>query len=451
MFNIKFHKFFILLPLVMMLCGCADDNQVRKDVAKTPQDAQFFANLQQSEIKVTPSDVEKNKQNFLQHYFAMWSNPFLVYENVAAVRKKVDARADKFTKNPGWNVNRNPHTAEWMKNIVSNMQLDTFPNVSLPAIAVRDSDLRTLPTNLPSFADWDKPGSNYPFDDLQESMVSANEPLYVLQVSRDKQWQLVLTHGNSFGWIRTLDIAYVDAQFIKQWRTSEYVIVTRDDQSVFDDAKHYYLTAHLGQLFPLQNTTAQSYQVLTAVRNEVGNALIKTVNLNKTSAAIWPLALNKKNLVDSINTLMGGAYGWGGMYGLRDCSSTTQDLFALFAIWLPRNSGDQAKIGKVITLEGLSNKQKEQKILEQGVPLLTLLNKRGHVVLYLGTYDGKPYVFQQMWGLATKNYFTRREGRAVVGKSVITRLDFGKKYLNVPTTLLNNLVSMTLINQSSLP
>ena len=38
---------------------------------------------------------------------------------------------------------------------------------------------------------------------------------------------------------------------------------------------------------------------------------------------------------------MGVKYGWGGIDGGRDCSSTIKDLLTPFGIWLPRDSKDQ--------------------------------------------------------------------------------------------------------------
>lgn len=57
--------------------------------------------------------------------------------------------------------------------------------------------------------------------------------------------------------------------------------------------------------------------------------------------------------------MMGQHYGWGGMFGLRDCSAMTRDLLAPFGIWLPRNSVAQARTGSVLPLEGMSTAEKK--------------------------------------------------------------------------------------------
>lgn len=509
-FNIG--KFLILISTMILLFGCADENNLRQDVAAIPQDAKFFANLTNYDIKITPADALKNQQKFLQYYFYPWNDllllykkaipmriiatekvklfftplsltmsdrldvaewaekhapemnftntfnlnlshhfiawfePFMLQKYVDNIRKVEVELIENFIKKPGWNVNKNPHTAAWVQSIADNMNLDAFPSLALPAIVVRDTDLRLLPTNLPAFFDWDKPGKGYPFDMLQSSLLGMNKPIYVLHASRDGRWQFVVTNSNSFGWVKTLDIAYVSQSFMQRWQTHKYVVAVRDQQVLVDHEQRFYAATRLGQLFPLKATTAQFYQVFAVTRDVNGKAQLKTLELDRQAAAIWPLELNKANLANAINSFMGTAYGWGGMYGLRDCSATMRDLFTLFAIWLPRNSSDQADIGKIISLEGMSNRAKEQRIIQQGIPFVTLLNRHGHVVLYLGEYQGKPYVFHNMWGIVTKNYLTWwREDRVVIGKSVITDLVLGKKYFNTTTSLLDSLISMTIL------
>ena len=84
------------------------------------------------------------------------------------------------------------------------------------------------------------------------------------------------------------------------------------------------------------------------------------------------------NAVKIANELIDEPYGWGGLYGNRDCSAMTRDFFAPFGIWLPRHSEDQAKkVGTYIDLQNLEPEQKEKIILEQGIPYLSLLWRKG--------------------------------------------------------------------------
>lgn len=67
--------------------------------------------------------------------------------------------------------------------------------------------------------------------------------------------------------------------------------------------------------------------------------------------------------------------------------------------------------------------RKKQRILEQGTPFLTLVRKPGHIMLYIGSYNGQPLVMHSAWGLKTK--VDGVYGRKVMGSTIITTLEPG--------------------------
>ena len=146
--------------------------------------------------------------------------------------------------------------------------------------------------------------------------------------------------------------------------------------------------------------------------------------------------------------MIGEPYGWGGLYGNRDCSSMTRDFFSVFGIWLPRHSEDQVKeAGAYIDLQGLSPQQKEKIILEQGVPYLSLLWRKGHVMLYIGQKDGRALIFHNIWGIRTKD-IQGREGRKIIGQAVITTLQPGQELRDIDSpagSLLSNISAMNIL------
>ena len=159
------------------------------------------------------------------------------------------------------------------------------------------------------------------------------------------------------------------------------------------------------------------------------------------------LAFNRKNINAIISELQKVNYGWGGMYGQRDCSSTVRDFFAPFGVWLPRNSYKQSRVGKVISLENMSNKEKLQTIKKYGVAFKTLLYKQGHIVLYAGTIDKKVIVLQNLWGI--KTFKNHKEGRFIIGKVIFSTLKVGENltYYDESASLLKNLKSMNIVTQ----
>ncbi|OIN99793.1 MAG: hypothetical protein AUJ49_10660 [Desulfovibrionaceae bacterium CG1_02_65_16] len=113
---------------------------------------------------------------------------------------------------------------------------------------------------------------------------------------------------------------------------------------------------------------------------------------------------------------------------------------------MPRNSRVQARQGEWIPWVSLLPEEKEAMLRERGVPLLTLLHKPGHIMLYLGQKDGRAVILHDLWGLRTVN--TRGEaGRFVVGRVAITTLTPGAEIPDVARSglLLPTLDGMTLV------
>jgi hypothetical protein len=103
-----------------------------------------------------------------------------------------------------------------------------------------------------------------------------------------------------------------------------------------------------------------------------------------------------------------------------------RDLFAAFGIWLPRNSAAQAKTGTFVNLEGLSAAEKSRRILRDGIPFKTLLWMKGHIGLYVGSFQGEPVFFHNLWGIRN-TLPDGREGRIILGRAVVTSLHPGQE------------------------
>jgi cell wall-associated NlpC family hydrolase len=129
-----------------------------------------------------------------------------------------------------------------------------------------------------------------------------------------------------------------------------------------------------------------------------------------------------------------------------------RDMFAPFGIWLPRNSADQAREGGTfIDLSNLSPEDREMMILKHGIPYLTLIWRRGHIMLYIGSHEGTPLIFHNFWGVRTKD-FLGRGGRIIVGHAAITTLQPGMELYNIDPlqgNYLNYVLGMTLLTKPS--
>jgi len=151
-----------------------------------------------------------------------------------------------------------------------------------------------------------------------------------------------------------------------------------------------------------------------------------TVKFKNSDVTTKPLYLNQENLTRITSDVMQSNYGWGGLYEERDCSSTLRDIYTPFGIWLPRNSRQQSRIGKVFAMGDLNTTSKEELIKREGIPFETFLHRKGHIMLYLGTYDDNIMILHNMWGIKTLDD-NAEEGRIIVGKVVISTLAIGSE------------------------
>lgn len=86
-------------------------------------------------------------------------------------------------------------------------------------------------------------------------------------------------------------------------------------------------------------------------------------------------------------------------------------------------------------------------ILEKGVPYLSLLWRKGHVMLYIGRKDGRALIFHNIWGIRTKD-LQGREGRKIIGQAVITTLQPGQELIDIDSaagSLLDNVAAMNIL------
>jgi hypothetical protein len=107
----------------------------------------------------------------------------------------------------------------------------------------------------------------------------------------------------------------------------------------------------------------------------------------------------------------------------------------------------QGKVGKVISFKNMTDEEKIETIKKDAIPFETLLYKRGHIVLYVGTYDDKIVVFHNTWGIKTNK--DGKEGRFIIGKPIFSTLTVGKhlKYYDDEESILTQLKSMNIVTQ----
>jgi len=383
------------------------------------------------------SDIEAFKKD----YFRVWN-----IEKIETPLEEAMWVFNVFTPEKSFGENLQKIDKKFFDTILENSNFQEYATLNLKALTLERLNLRAAPTDRPILRDPKLAGEGFPFDYLQNSTIEANKPILVSHCSKDRAWVFVES-SFAHGWVRGRDIVFINQQESEIWQNARQTFLLKDNLPIYDEEGHFLFKSHIGMVLPLVDVTQTNNVVLTAsgYKNDKVHFHSSLVSSNNSSNEI--LAFNSKNINSIVNELLKVNYGWGGMFGQRDCSSTMRDFFIPFGIWLPRNSYKQSQVGEVIVLKDMSNDKKIETIKKYGVPFETLLYKQGHIVLYVGVVDNKVIIFQNLWGVKTRK--DDKDGRYIVGRTVFSTLEIGKnlKYYDEDASLLKNLKSMNIVTK----
>ncbi|MEK6653735.1 MAG: NlpC/P60 family N-terminal domain-containing protein [Thermodesulfobacteriota bacterium] len=435
----------LLMPFLLLALGGGNARgAVIRDLGELSQKPLSYVDRSTADLPLLPAGEQARlNAEYDALHFAPWHQ-----EAPSHRPDQVTWGFRKYAGNPGYGRGGRRHPPDWIRKMAANAHLDDYPQGGFPAITVTRTDFRLLPTREPHSRYPKNQGKGYSFDNLQESSVPEGAPVFVTHVSRDRKWLLVET-SYVLGWVPPEAVAAVSPEFVKNWENGRYAAIVRDKAPIRDEKGSLLFRAPLGSLFPKVGEDAKRAWIWTAVRDSKGMAILRKASAPKAAAEEKPLSMTPRRAAQLAGELAGEPYGWGGMDGKRDCSSTIRDLFAPFGLWLPRNSAEQALFGKFTSFRDLSPAEKETLIIGRGVPWRTLLWTPGHITLYIGVHQGKPLIFHNFWSIKTRDAQGKR-GRIIVGRAAITTLHPGRE-LSIPDTtrddLLSSLEGMVLLGE----
>jgi cell wall-associated NlpC family hydrolase len=351
---------------------------------------------------------------------------------------------EAFNVTNSYGENLQPFDNDFFTQIKENSNFKAYSTLNKRAITLKKLDIRAFPTARPVLRNPNKAGEGFPFDYMQNSSIAANKPIFVSHYSQDKEWVFIKS-SFAYGWVKTRDIVYIEKKYTDIWQNAQQIFITKDNQALYTPKDDFLFKSTIGTMLPLINENNESFEVLSIANYTLKKPYYIRSSLKKNSGHKNILQFNAKNINLIMGELLHVNYGWGGLYNQRDCSSTLRDFFAPFGIWLPRNSYQQSRVGKVISLENMSDKEKVAMIKQQAVPFETLLYKQGHIVLYVGTFNDEIIIFQNVWGIKTKENGV--EGRYIIGKTIFSTLQAGNNLstFDKNASLLKNLKSMNII------
>jgi hypothetical protein len=318
-------------------------------------------------------------------------------------------------------------------------------------LIVKRTDIRVFPTDEVSMVT----PANYEFDRFQHSSIPPGSPVGIYHFSKDRIWAYVQT---SFirGWVRTADLAIAKEknEVARYEEAKDRLIITGNFINVFSDPplQQTVFLAQMGSSFPIltlpqhSGTIAPFYIIKIPFREIDGQLTFRKGYIPANEDVHHGfLPYTQENLARQAFKMLHQPYGWGEMFGGRDCSRFIMDIFTPFGILMPRNSKIQAMVGIDLgEVEGKTLKEKE-KILDRSIPLATLLRMPGHIMLYLGKHHGNHYVIHSIWGIQKSG----RVGDTLekIGKVVVSDLNLGRSGPN--GALLHRITDIRFIGPAS--
>ena len=427
--------------LTVFIVGCSTKSSVEvkiekgiSDLSSIPQDVrQYSSELDKNLTKV-------NQSNFEKQYFSVWNSPTTLGD-----KDSIQWAFNIFKYGKSYSENLQLHKQEFFDDMKSNANFENYLKLNKRAVALKELNIRAFPSNRPLLRDPQKAGEGFPFDYLQNSTIHANKPLLATHYSKDKEWVHVFS-SFAYGWVKVNEITFLEKRHTDLWQKAEQILVTKENEPIYSSQGNFLFKSKIGMMFALIDEDDSTYTVLTVSSYKNTQPLFLKSKISKRSAHKGLLSFSTKNMNKIVDEMLASNYGWGGMYGQRDCSSTLRDLYMPFGIWLPRNSYQQSKVGNVLSLKELSDEEKISTIKEKAIPFKTLLYKKGHIVLYVGTFNDEIVVFQNTWGIRTKKNGV--DGRFIIGKTIFSTLNVGNNLKNYDkeSGLLQNLTSMNTLN-----
>lgn len=315
---------------------------------------------------------------------------------------------------------------QFFDNVKANMNLAGIPVSVTPrfGFVTRYLDQRILPSDeLLTSKPFD-----FEFDELQNSSLDIGTPLVIVAETKDQVW--VYAHApTSSGWIKKSRVALCSENDFKQFfygRATFVVISPKADIYLDEGLTKYYDYVRMGSTFPGIGATGDAAQIVIPVRTIDGKFIERAAFVKYTDVRIGYLPYTARVIIEQAFKLLNAPYGWGGMDGEQDCSSFIQQIFATVGIDLPRNSAAQGKVGKSLGVfdRDTPERKKVFALIKKGSGGTTLLQLKGHILLYLGMHQGRLYAIHETYGYG-QSVGVRKISR-IVNRVVVSDLSLGK-------------------------
>lgn len=305
---------------------------------------------------------------------------------------------------------------------------------------------RLIPTDTPLYSNM----KSLDIDRLQNSALEIGTPLAVLHESRDKQWLYAIS-PLSEGWVSAEHVGICSRERMKSYLKEDHFVVTTGTKAdVFLDPalRSYHAFVRMGTRLPAKKTGDQGVtEVILPFRGPDGACVFKGAYIAENDASSGYLPYTPRTIIQQAFKLLHAPYGWGDMHGEQDCSRFIQQIFSTVGIQLPRNSLQQARVGRLIAKFNGTSTEKNRLVAlsDNSIGGISILHMSGHIMLFLGNVNGDPFAIHDIQGYSELG--PDGERRIVVNRVVVSNLRIGEGTKS--GTFLKRLVTVRSFEKSS--
>jgi hypothetical protein len=284
---------------------------------------------------------------------------------------------------------------------------------------------RLLPTNTELYSSM----KSIDIDRLQNSALDIGTPLVILHTTGDGNWVYTVAPLCE-GWVRAENVGLCSRAEMASYVSADPFIVTtgiKTDLFFDDDLRTHHAYVRMGCRFPSKETElAETAEIVLPFRDQDGRCVFKEAYASGSDVSLGYLPYTPRTIILQAFKLLNCPYGWGDMHGEQDCSRFIQEIFSTVGIQLPRNSLQQARVGRLIArFKGDSSEKKRLSALsDNSIGGISILQMNGHIMLFLGNSDGDPYAIHDMQGYSEPS--PEGERLMVVNRVVVSNLRIGE-------------------------
>ena len=292
-------------------------------------------------------------------------------------------------------------------------------------LIVHHASQRVLPTDTALYST----AMDIDFDKLQNNALDVGTPVVILHESHNGEWLYILDRMHR-GWIERDKIALCTPADVKTLiHSPDFVVVTAAKGDIYRHRSlmEWHDYARMGTRFLHKGKTEDGMvHIIIPIRRIDGNVSFESAYMHASQVHEGYLPYTPRMIIQQAFEMINEPYGWGGMYGEQDCSRFIKQIFDTVGLYLPRNSSKQAIVGIPIGEypADTPDAEKQTALAHEALAGITVMALRGHVMLFLGFVNDRPYAIHETWGYREKRWYGDRV--RVINRVAVTDLSLGR-------------------------